>query len=112
MKKKVYIAGPMTGIPELNRPGFNHYAKLWSDAGWEVINPATFFGSEEQPDVYVCRKKCVEELIKCDAVAILPGTTNEKHKRSFARDEMWLAVLLRIRVFQADLYVTPEEAGV
>lgn len=38
--KRVYIAGPMRGIPELNFPEFFRIAAEWEATGWEVVNPA------------------------------------------------------------------------
>ena len=40
VRKRVYIAGPMRGIPELNFPEFYRIEKLWKDMGWDVVNPA------------------------------------------------------------------------
>jgi nucleoside 2-deoxyribosyltransferase len=37
---KLYLAGPMTGHPELNFPTFFRYAKLLRERGHEVVNPA------------------------------------------------------------------------
>jgi hypothetical protein len=39
-KNRIYIAGPMTGLPEYNFPAFNAAAKLLRAAGWHVENPA------------------------------------------------------------------------
>lgn len=38
--KKVYISGPMTGLPNYNRDAFNLAADVLQDAGFIVINPA------------------------------------------------------------------------
>lgn len=43
---RVYIAGPMTGLPEYNFPAFHAAAKAWRDAGWEVLNPAEAFDGD------------------------------------------------------------------
>lgn len=40
MKSKIYIAGPMTGIPEHNYPAFNAAAAELQGLGWTVVNPA------------------------------------------------------------------------
>lgn len=37
---KVYIAGPMTGIPNFNFPKFNAVAKHLRNEGHDVFNPA------------------------------------------------------------------------
>ena len=37
---KIYLSGPMTGIPDLNRPEFNRVAALLRKRGHHVFNPA------------------------------------------------------------------------
>lgn len=41
-KKKIYIAGPMTGLPWYNFEAFNDAAKWLQEAGWHPLNPAEF----------------------------------------------------------------------
>lgn len=38
--KRIYISGPMTGLPELNFPAFNAEAVRLRALGFEVVNPA------------------------------------------------------------------------
>ena len=40
LSHKIYIAGPMTGLPELNFPAFHAEAARLRAFGYEVINPA------------------------------------------------------------------------
>lgn len=38
--KRVYLSGPMTGLPELNFPAFRVEAARLRALGFEVVNPA------------------------------------------------------------------------
>lgn len=40
LKGTVYIAGPMTNIPEFNFPAFDEAADKWRAKGYTVISPA------------------------------------------------------------------------
>ena len=42
MRKTIYIAGPMAGLPELNFPAFYQAEKKLMKDGWRVVNPARF----------------------------------------------------------------------
>ena len=70
--KKVYIAGPMTGLPELNFPAFHAEAAYLRAMGMVVINPA-----ELQPDPTAkwedCMKVDIAQLVTCDCAHFLPG---------------------------------------
>lgn len=70
---KIYIAGPMTGLPEMNYPAFNRAAAAWRAAGWDVLNPAeSFNGDPTLPyEQYVAHD--IDLLRQCDAIALLPG---------------------------------------
>lgn len=70
--KRIYIAGPMTGLPDLNFPAFHAEAARLRALGYEVSNPA-----EINPDPTAgweaCMRADIAELVKCDGVALLPG---------------------------------------
>lgn len=70
---RVYLSGPMTGIPDFNFPAFMKAAQAWRDAGWEVCNPAeSFDGKTDLPySAYVLHD--IDLLYKCQAIAVLPG---------------------------------------
>jgi len=48
--KRIYISGPMTGLPEHNFPAFHAAAERLRKAGWEVNNPAEETSSESVLD--------------------------------------------------------------
>ena len=69
---KVYISGPMTGMPELNFPAFNLAAEQLRAAGYVVVNPVEVNDghSSEWGD---CMRNDIRALMDCDTVALLPG---------------------------------------
>ena len=77
MKKRIYIAGPMTGLPGLNFPAFHSAAAHLRSYGYVAINPA-----EINPDHSMswedCMSKDIAELVTCSAIYLLPGWQNSK----------------------------------
>ena len=71
--KRVYIAGPMTDMPDHNFPAFHAAAKRFRDAGWEVVNPAENFGGNITLPRWRYMRKDIAALTQCDAIALLPG---------------------------------------
>lgn len=75
--KRIYIAGPCTGIEDLNYPAFNAAAARLRADGHEVVNPAE---NPEPP----CRswagymRMSVAQVATCEAVAMLPGWESSK----------------------------------
>lgn len=72
-KKRIYIAGPMTGHRDHNFPSFHAAAEFFREAGWEVANPAdNFDGRTDLPRELYLRADVVM-LAQSDAIALLPG---------------------------------------
>lgn len=69
---KIYLSTRMSGLPDSNYPVFAHYAKLWRDAGWEVLNPAEHFGGASDRTYLEYIEADIADLKVADAIAMLP----------------------------------------
>lgn len=70
---KVYVAGPMTGLPEWNYPAFNYMASLLRAQGYDVCNPAEIDEGDTSHDRAYYLRKDLALLAECDAVVFLDG---------------------------------------
>lgn len=69
---RIYVAGPMTGLPEFNYPAFRSAAASLAEAGHQVEDPST----NENPtpgDYHGWLRAGLAQLIRCDGVALLDG---------------------------------------
>ena len=69
---RVYISGPMTGMPDLNFPAFHRAASQLRAAGFEVVNPADI-NPDVGADWQQCLRADIVALMACDTLALLPG---------------------------------------
>lgn len=94
--KRIYISGPMTGLPELNFPTFNAEAIRLRGMGFDVVNPA-----ELNPDPkaawHDCMRTDLKALLDCDTLALLHGW----QKSSGAHLEMHVAHRVGIEIVMA-----------
>ena len=80
-RPKVYIAGPMRGLPDFNYPAFNEYAAIFRRNGWYVENPAEIgavYGSPEDINADPALLAAVmaaeiHALETCDVILLLDG---------------------------------------
>lgn len=69
----IYLSGPMTGLPDYNRPAFNAVAEELRAKGMSVFNPADIGPKENiMPRAWYMRRD-IEGLLKSDTVYVLPG---------------------------------------
>lgn len=71
----LYIAGPMTGLPDLNFPAFHLAAKRLRAQGFEVINP-TEINPDQHMSWQACMRTDIAALVFCDGIHLLPGWQN------------------------------------
>lgn len=85
MSKKIYLAGPMSGIPEYNKPAFMAGAKRLENAGWEVFNPilspVSRLAQEKKITGQEAYRQCLALDLKyiceeADAIFLLEGWEN------------------------------------
>ncbi|MBT2299249.1 DUF4406 domain-containing protein [Variovorax paradoxus] len=103
---RVYVAGPMSNLPELNFPAFHAAAAMLRALGHQVENPA-----EINPDPSMgwaeCMRKDLAVLTQCDAIYLLPGWQNSRGAslESYVAKSLGLVVLnpwiLKVTVKQA-----------
>jgi hypothetical protein len=74
---RIYIAGPMTGYPELNFPFFNTAAKRLREQGHDAVNPAEIV-TDQSADWQTCMRADIAQLVTCDAILLLPGWETSK----------------------------------
>jgi hypothetical protein len=94
--KRIYIAGPCTGLPDLNYPAFNAEAARLRALGYQVESPAdnpappcgTWAG-------YM--RLSIPQLLTCDFVATLPGWVKSRG----ATIEVGIAYALAMPVIDA-----------
>lgn len=69
---RIYIAGPMTGIPEHNFPAFFAAEKTLRESGWVTMNPAGH-GIVEGADWGDYLRHDLAKLVTCSTIYLLPG---------------------------------------
>ena len=116
-KRKIYIAGPMTGIARWNRPTFVKAAERLRGLGWEVTSPveiADAFGSQNTIvttpgllDTVIDEE--LAQIATCDAIYLLTGWENSRG----AKTELLLALEKGMDVIterSGVVYKTPKAA--
>lgn len=74
---RVYVAGPMTGLPDLNFPAFNAEAARLRAEGLTVINPAEH-GIVEGAEWADYLRHDLAGLVSCERIHLLPGWSKSK----------------------------------
>lgn len=70
---RLYIAGPMTGLPEFNYPAFYRAAEHLAEVGIDSINPARSEGRDGCKTWLDFMRAGIRDVADCDGIALLPG---------------------------------------
>ena len=80
---RLYISGPMTGLPDFNYPAYQHAAIELRRVGYEVLDPSDIDGlhnpTPETPqswDWYM--RHALRMVLDAEGVATLPGWTRSR----------------------------------
>lgn len=78
---RVYIAGPMSGLPANNYPAFNQAAEDLADVGFEPLNPVNVSkhcNGSCKHDWQWYMRRTLTMMLTADRVALLPGWENSR----------------------------------
>ena len=97
---KIYISGPMTGIPEFNYPAFEAAETLLREMGHEPMSPHRIkeidpnWNDEWTWDDYMVA--AIAMMVDCEAICMLKGWSGSQG----ARIELKGARNLKLKLFQ------------
>lgn len=74
---KLYLAGPMTGIEDLNFPKFHALTASLRELGFDIVNPAEV-NAGTKAEWRDCMKADIREMMTCDGVAAMRGWSNSR----------------------------------
>lgn len=106
IRRKFYLAGPMTGLPNFNYDGFERAKQQLEDHMLDVVSPHTKFKDETEfqraarsNSFYMAH--AVNLLMTCNAIILMPGWS----KSVGARTELELALSCGYSVY----YYLPDQ---
>lgn len=70
---RLYLSGPMTGLPDWNFPKFHEYALILRQRGHTVVNPAENFDGCTDLPRWMYLRLAYEQVPSCEAIAVMPG---------------------------------------
>lgn len=97
----IYLAGPVSNMPDLNRQAFADATRQLRGMGYIVRNPHEICAGMKSEDWCLCLRKCVKELMDCDILLLLAGWD----KSVGARLEIQTAKQVDIRVMELEAFI-------
>jgi len=75
---RLYIAGPMSGLPDYNYPAFFAAERDLIAAGFDTLNPARDEGRDGCKEWADFMRASLRDLADADGIALLPGWQNSR----------------------------------
>lgn len=69
--RRLYLCGPVTGVPDLNRPAFDEAAETLREAGYAVLVPHDAVPAHARWQDAM--RMCIAAMLGCDGVALIDG---------------------------------------
>jgi len=107
---RVYLSGPMRGMPDHNFPAFHHAASILRDQGHDVLNPADSFDGKPGVSRADCLRHDIQLILIVDAVVVIDDWTNSPGAR-FEVAEAW-SVSIPVYFLKGTQLVEIEEVSV
>jgi len=95
---KIYLSGPITGIPDSNRPLFASVAADLRRRGYDVVSPIEHDHLAAGNDWSDYLRKDLRLIADCDAIAVLPKWNRSRG----ARLEVYIAITLGMPVLECE----------
>ena len=89
-----YLSGPMTGLPDYNRPAFDEAAETLRKQGYAVFSPSEVGSRDQIMSRSWYMRKDIEALLQSDAVMMLPDWEQSEG----AKLEFEIAKQLELRI--------------
>lgn len=90
MRERIYLAGPMSGLPFFNYPAFHAAAKNLREQGYEVFNPAEIPDNENMTIPDLAEIELGQLIRNTDIIAMLPDWENSRGARAEHAVANWL----------------------
>lgn len=101
---KIYLAGPMTGLPDYNYPAFREAAEKLRERGWKVLSPAENYNGDTSLPRYMYMRKNIKLLLKAEGIVLLPGWQDSEG----AKLEFDIACALDLDIYELSTLLQPK----
>ena len=89
---RLFLSGPMTGLPDWNFPAFRAQSRALRGQGFEVLCPSELFGGDQTQPYTAYMRLNLRHVTECDAVALLPGWMTSRGAGMETQVAEWLGL--------------------